>query len=192
MRCKINWYNYITNTLNESHELYDNLSFEKEPSLPFIIKACKLIQSKILEKHQNSIFVIPEAGLSSCIIAVINAISCILSGRNKGVVTNLEDFEPNTKIQSLGCTVLFNGVESRKDGTKYSTVLKLERTEQKEFVLHSKIKVLRDFIRAHIIFQYSKNLKENSHPQIIGINITINGKLKQPTKRIIQVHYLQN
>ena len=118
MRCKINWHNYIINTINESHELYDNLSFENEPSLPFIIKACKHIQSKIIEKHQNSIFVIPEAGLSSCIIAVINSISCILSGKNKGVVTNLEDFEPNTKIRALGCTVLFNGVEIGKDGTK--------------------------------------------------------------------------
>lgn len=118
MRCKISWHNYIVNTLNESHELYDNLSFENEPSLPLIIKACKHIQSKIIEKHQNTLFVIPEAGLSSCILAVINAISCILSGKNKGVITNLENFEPNTKIRALGCTVLFKGVEIGKDGEK--------------------------------------------------------------------------
>ena len=118
MRCKISWHNYIANTLNESHELYDNLSFENEPSLPFIIKACKHIQSRLNEKHQNSIFIAPEAGLSSCILSVINAISCILSGKNKGVITNLEDFEPDTKIRALGCTVLFKGVEIGKDGAK--------------------------------------------------------------------------
>lgn len=116
MRCKINWHNYIATTLNESHELYDNLSFENEPTLPFIIKACKHIQSRLNEKHQNSIFIIPEAGLSSCILSVINAISCILSGKNKGVITNLEDFEPDTKIRALGCTILFKGVEIGKDG----------------------------------------------------------------------------
>lgn len=118
MKCKISWQNYIASTLNESHEIYDHLSFENEPTLPFVIKACKHIQSRISEKHQNAVFVIPEAGLSSCILAVINAISCILSGKNKGVVTSLEDFEPNTKVRALNCTILFRGIEIGKDGTK--------------------------------------------------------------------------
>ena len=45
----------------------------------------------------------------------------------------------------------------------------------------------------HIIFQYFKNRKENLHPQIIGINITTNGKSKNPAAMgMIPIHYLQN
>ena len=117
MKCKISWQNYIASILNKSHEIYDNLSFEKEEKLPSIIKASAYIQSKLKEHNKNAIFVVPECELSSCLFSVVNAISYILSGKNKGDITTIDDFEPNTKVRALGCTILFKGVEER-DGIK--------------------------------------------------------------------------
>ena len=89
MKCKISWQNYIASILNKTHEIYDNLSFEKEEKLPSIIKASAYIQSKLKEHNQNTIFVIPECELSSCLFSVVNAISYILSGKNKGGALNV-------------------------------------------------------------------------------------------------------